>query len=162
MPSGSSTNFTSTPRFPAAAWREWAGSEEFSAPASRLAQLGLSRAPMRGLVEAALADPGWRPLLLWMPPPGWSPPSCVLAASVPVGRPRVCSRFFERRLARQRARKRTFRRATGWSGQPRPDRLMRNSFFSGCGACPVRGRRPIEPSIAGAESPRDQLPSPLS
>ena len=48
---------------PAAAWREWAGSEEFlGGLRRRLANLGLSRSGVRRLVKMALADPGWRAL----------------------------------------------------------------------------------------------------
>lgn len=45
---------------PAAAWREWAGSEEFRRVLTRrLAELGLEKAAPRLLAEAG-ADPGWR------------------------------------------------------------------------------------------------------
>ena len=55
--------YVHTMPFPAAAWREWAGSEEcLGALRRRLAQVGLSGRTMTGLVEAALLDPGWRPL----------------------------------------------------------------------------------------------------
>src|SRR5262249_3003092 len=46
---------------PAAAWREWADSEEFlGALRRRLANLGLSRHTTARRIEAAFADPGWR------------------------------------------------------------------------------------------------------
>jgi len=46
---------------PAAAWREWAGSDEHLAPVRRrLAALGLGLERREALVEAAVADPGWR------------------------------------------------------------------------------------------------------
>jgi ABC-type bacteriocin/lantibiotic exporter with double-glycine peptidase domain len=55
--------YVHTMPFPAAAWREWAGSEQcLGALHRRLAQVGLSSRLMTGLVEAALLDPGWRPL----------------------------------------------------------------------------------------------------
>jgi ABC-type bacteriocin/lantibiotic exporter with double-glycine peptidase domain len=45
---------------PAAAWREWVGTEEFlGALRRRLEQLGLSRRARDRLVKAALADPSW-------------------------------------------------------------------------------------------------------
>lgn len=48
---------------PAVAWREWAGSDEFLGTLRRrLANLGCSQSAMGRLVEAALADPGWRAL----------------------------------------------------------------------------------------------------
>ena len=44
----------------AAAWREWAASEDFTAPlASRLEQIGVEPGPA---IERALADPSWRSL----------------------------------------------------------------------------------------------------
>ena len=46
---------------PAADWREWAQSEEFTAPlAHRLRGLGLDGSPARRLIEEALGDPSWR------------------------------------------------------------------------------------------------------
>lgn len=48
---------------PAAAWREWAGSDEFcGALSGRLVNLGLSDSVRARMVDAALADPGWRSL----------------------------------------------------------------------------------------------------
>ncbi|HEX2076083.1 MAG TPA: ATP-binding cassette domain-containing protein [Longimicrobium sp.] len=48
---------------PAGAWREWAGSPEFTAVlARRMAELGIGAAAARELIDAAGADPGWRPL----------------------------------------------------------------------------------------------------
>lgn len=45
---------------PAAAWREWAGGEEFLAVLrARLAALGCRRAFVSAQIEAALADPSW-------------------------------------------------------------------------------------------------------
>ncbi|HLL54002.1 MAG TPA: cysteine peptidase family C39 domain-containing protein [Myxococcaceae bacterium] len=47
---------------PASAWREWAGSEEFSrALTARLRELGVDAARAGRWLEEALADPGWRP-----------------------------------------------------------------------------------------------------
>ncbi len=47
----------------AADWREWAGTDEFVAPLrSRIGQLGLGAAAARRMVDAALADDGWRAL----------------------------------------------------------------------------------------------------
>jgi hypothetical protein len=55
--------YVHTMPFPAAAWREWAGSEEcLGALRRRLAQVGLSSDAMTGLIGATLTDPGWRPL----------------------------------------------------------------------------------------------------
>jgi hypothetical protein len=55
--------YVHTMPFPAAAWREWAGTEEcLGALRRRMAQVGLSGGAMTRLVEAALLDPGWRPL----------------------------------------------------------------------------------------------------
>ena len=48
---------------PAAAWRDWALSEEFTTPlAERFSRLGGSAGDIRRLVEIATADPGWYPL----------------------------------------------------------------------------------------------------
>ncbi len=48
---------------PAAAWREWAASEDFLAPLRRrLASLGLKPAGVRGFLERALNEPDWYPL----------------------------------------------------------------------------------------------------
>ena len=48
---------------PAAAWRDWALSEEFTTPlAERFARLGGSAGDIRRLVAIATADPGWYPL----------------------------------------------------------------------------------------------------
>ena len=47
----------------AADWREWAGTDDFLVPLrSRVGALGLGKAAARRLLEAALADDGWRPL----------------------------------------------------------------------------------------------------
>src|SRR5262249_55515189 len=55
--------YVHTMPFPAAAWREWAGSEAcLGALRRRLAQVGLSSGTMTDLIEAALLDQGWRPL----------------------------------------------------------------------------------------------------
>jgi ATP-binding cassette subfamily B protein len=48
---------------PAAAWREWAGSDEFLSPLRRrLANLGLAGPAGERLIGIALLDPAWRPL----------------------------------------------------------------------------------------------------
>ena len=84
--------YVHTMPFPAAAWREWAGSEEcLGALRRRLAQVGLSGRPM-GLIEAALADPvggPWRPS---MPGRGWSRPR----AAGGLGRGQQAARVLER------------------------------------------------------------------
>src|SRR5919109_5609474 len=55
--------YVHTMPFPAAAWREWAGSEDcLGALRRRLAQVGLSGSTIAQLVETALTDPDWRPL----------------------------------------------------------------------------------------------------
>jgi ABC-type bacteriocin/lantibiotic exporter with double-glycine peptidase domain len=47
-------------RVPAAAWRAWAGSDDFLAPlAGQLAALGLTARQRRRLLAPAIADPGW-------------------------------------------------------------------------------------------------------
>jgi ATP-binding cassette subfamily B protein len=44
-------------------WREWAGTEEFTAPLlHRMDRVGLARGEARRLVASTLGDPGWRPL----------------------------------------------------------------------------------------------------
>src|SRR5262249_20732380 len=49
-------------RIPAAAWRPWAGSEDFRRPlARRLRDLGLGRGA-EALIQTAAADPGWQSL----------------------------------------------------------------------------------------------------
>ena len=46
---------------PAAAWREWAGTDEFLLPLrGRLQQLGLTKRDMADLIEDALATDGWQ------------------------------------------------------------------------------------------------------
>ena len=48
---------------PAAAWREWAGSEQFLAPLRRkMAQVGCRSKQIKQLLSSALMDQGWRPL----------------------------------------------------------------------------------------------------
>lgn len=48
---------------PAAAWREWAGSDEFLNPLRRrLRDLGLARSKVEHVIAQALTDPGWRAL----------------------------------------------------------------------------------------------------
>jgi len=48
---------------PAADWRDWAGSEEFTQPLGRrLLLLGVPRREAERLIDGALTDPGWRPL----------------------------------------------------------------------------------------------------
>jgi ATP-binding cassette subfamily B protein len=48
---------------PAAAWREWAGTDEFLAPVrARLSAIGLSRREQDARIADATADPSWRSL----------------------------------------------------------------------------------------------------
>ncbi len=48
---------------PAAAWREWAGSEDFLTPLrDRMARLGVERPAAAALVKKAVAQPGWTAL----------------------------------------------------------------------------------------------------
>jgi ATP-binding cassette subfamily B protein len=45
---------------PAAAWREWAGTEAFCGPLlQRMENLGVERSEGMGLIDQALGDPGW-------------------------------------------------------------------------------------------------------
>ena len=47
----------------AAAWREWAQSDEFlGALRQRLAHVGVTGSTAKRLIKSALADPGWRPI----------------------------------------------------------------------------------------------------
>jgi len=55
--------YVHTTRVAPVTWREWAASEKFLTPLQRkLAELGLAHDTIGGLVDAALAQPGWRPL----------------------------------------------------------------------------------------------------
>jgi ABC-type bacteriocin/lantibiotic exporter with double-glycine peptidase domain len=48
---------------PAAAWRDWAGSDEFlPSLGDRLRGLGVQRADADALIQEALSDPAWKPL----------------------------------------------------------------------------------------------------
>ncbi|HEX8244816.1 MAG TPA: cysteine peptidase family C39 domain-containing protein, partial [Longimicrobium sp.] len=50
-------------RVPAAAWREWAGGDEFGAALkARMAELGISPGDAERARADAASDPGWRPL----------------------------------------------------------------------------------------------------
>ncbi len=50
-------------KVPAAAWRQWASTDEFLSPLrERLRGLGIAKAQVDELLEAALADSDWRPL----------------------------------------------------------------------------------------------------
>jgi predicted double-glycine peptidase len=86
---------------PANTWRTWAGTEEcVGALRRRMAQVGLSARLMTDLVEAALTDPGWRPLA------ALDASTRMVAAVVRAGglrRGRQASRLLERGFARGRA-----------------------------------------------------------
>src|SRR5687768_16121369 len=50
-------------RVPAATWLEWAQSDEFlGAFGRRLANLGIPAGTKKGMIDAALAESGWRPI----------------------------------------------------------------------------------------------------
>ena len=52
-----------TLQVPAAAWREWAGSDDFLRPLERrMERLGLGRRDRRALLDEAVADPEWSSL----------------------------------------------------------------------------------------------------
>ncbi len=56
------TTFRHTLRVPAAAWRDWAGSEEgLTLFAARCDRLGLTRTESRALLDQAASEPGWHP-----------------------------------------------------------------------------------------------------
>jgi ABC-type bacteriocin/lantibiotic exporter with double-glycine peptidase domain len=58
-----SSLYVHTIRVAPATWREWATSEKFLTPLRRkLSDLGFSQDTIGGLVDAAVAQPGWRPL----------------------------------------------------------------------------------------------------
>jgi ATP-binding cassette subfamily B protein len=58
-----STLYVHTMAIPAAAWREWAGSDDcLDVLSRRLAQLGVSRRTAERLLDAARQDQGWRPI----------------------------------------------------------------------------------------------------
>ena len=156
--------YVHTMPFPAAAWREWAGSEEcLGALRRRLAQVGLSGRTMTGLVEAALLDPDWRSA---------GGPRCLH----PDGRRHRARRRSPARSAggagaralashgpgrSPRARARRSRPTTGWSGRPRPDLLTRPRSCSGgpcwCG-CTAAARQRLRWPAGSRRASGDQLP----
>ena len=157
--------YVHTMPFPAAAWREWAGSEEcLGALRRRLAQVGLSGRPMTGLVEAALLDPGWRPLA------ALDASTRMVAAVVRAGglrRGRQAARVLERCFERAReepAGEGESIPADYWMVRPAPSGPADEAqvLLRGAVLVRVRGRRPTEPSMAGGvrgEPLGDQLPS---
>ena len=157
--------YVHTMPFPAAAWREWAGSEEcLGALRRRLAQVGLSARPMTGLIEAALLDPGWRPLA------ALDASTRMVAAVVRAGglrRGRQAARVLERCVERARdepAGEGESIPADYWMVRPAPSGPADEAqvLLRGAVLVRVRGRRPTEPSMAGVVSEYPGGPAPLS
>ena len=157
--------YVHTMPFPAAAWREWAGSEEcLGALRRRLAQVGLSGRPMTGLVEAALLDPGWRPLA------ALDASTRMVAAVVRAGglrRGRQAARVLERCFERARdepAGEGESIPADYWMVRPAPSGPADEAqvLLRGAVLVRVRGRRPTAPSMASVVAETPGGPAPLS
>jgi ATP-binding cassette subfamily B protein len=151
--------------FPAAAWHEWAGSEAcLGALHRRMAQVGLSGRTMTDLIEAALLDPGWRPLA------ALDASVRMVAAVVRAGglrRGRQAARVLERCFERAReepAGEGESIPADYWMarpGQVGPDGEAQVLLW-GAVLVRVRGRRPAESSMAGALAQSAEASTPLS
>jgi ABC-type bacteriocin/lantibiotic exporter with double-glycine peptidase domain len=157
--------YVHTMPFPAAAWREWAGSEAcLGALRRRMAQLGLSARTMTGLIEAALLDPDWRPLA------ALDAATRMVAAVLRAGglrRGGQVARVLDLCLERAREEPAGADESTPadyWMVRPAPSGpadeaqlLLRGAVF-----VRVRGRLPIAPSLAGGVSESLGGPAPLS
>jgi predicted double-glycine peptidase len=157
--------YVHTMPFPAAAWREWAGSEEcLGALRRRLTQVGLSSRPLTGLVETALMDSGWRPLA------ALDASTRMVAALVRAGglrRVRQAARVLERGFDRARhepAGEGESIPADHWMVRPAPPGLADEPqiLLRGAVLVRVRGPRQGTPGRVGGVSERLEGPGPLS
>jgi ABC-type bacteriocin/lantibiotic exporter with double-glycine peptidase domain len=151
---------------PAAAWREWAGSDEFlGALCRRLAKLGLSRSATVRMADAALADPGWRALAA-LDAATRMVDALVRSGGLWPGRQaaRVLKAFFEQSRREIPGEGETIPN-TYWSVRPTPpgpdgeEQLL----LQGAVLVRVRGRRPpARPLKADQASDSADKPTPLS
>jgi ATP-binding cassette subfamily B protein len=157
--------YVHTMPFPAAAWREWAGTDECTgALRRRMALVELSGGAMTRLVEAALADPGWWPL-------------AALDASTRMVAAVVCAGGLRRGRQAERVLERCFERtredpagegeaipADYWMVRPAPSGPDNKAQVLLRGAVLVRvhGRCPAEPRMAGGVGQSPEGSAPLS
>lgn len=134
---------------PAAAWREWAGSDEFLTPLRRrLARLGLPPERAGARIEAALAGPDWRALASLDAAARLAE---AIARSGGVRRgaqaDRVLGHFFERARDEAAAEAEAIPPAY-WSVRPAPPDPDDGEqiFLRGAVLVRVRGRRPPQPA----------------
>jgi ATP-binding cassette subfamily B protein len=151
---------------PAAAWREWVGTEEFlGALHRRLGRLGLSRGARGRLVEAALADPSWHACAA-LDAATRMVNTLVRAGGLRPGRhaARVLATFFEQ-SRREVAGERQTVPPSYWSVGPAPPGPDGEEHLSLQGAVlvRVRGRRRQDRARAADEaSGSADRPAPLS
>jgi ABC-type bacteriocin/lantibiotic exporter with double-glycine peptidase domain len=151
---------------PAAAWREWVGTDEFlGALYRRLAQLGLSRSARRCLVDAGLADPGWYACAA-LDAATRMVNALVRAGGLRPGRQAACvlAAFFEQSRS-EIGRESTTIPGSYWLVQPAPPGPdgEEQLFFQGVVLVRVRGRRPVSRTLAMEEGSDSQdRPAPLS
>jgi predicted double-glycine peptidase len=157
--------YVHTMPFPAAAWREWAGSEAcLGVLRRRILQVGLSGGAMTSLVEAALRDPGWRPLA------ALDAATRMVAAVVHAGglrRGRQAARVLERCFARAREEPMGEGETIPpdyWMARPAPSGPSDEAQILLRGAVLVRvhGRRPAVSSMASWGAENAAGPAPLS
>jgi ATP-binding cassette subfamily B protein len=151
--------------FPAVAWREWAGSEAcLGALRRRMAQVGLSGRTMTDLIEAALLDPGWRPLAA-LDAATRMVAAVVRAGGLRRGRQavRVLERYFERARDEPAGEGESIP-ADYWMVRPAPSGPADEAqvLLRGAVLVRVRGHGLTAPSMPGGVSESPGGPAPLS
>ena len=156
--------YVHTMPFPAAAWRDWAGSEEcLGALRRRLAQVGLSGRAMTRSDRGRPGGPGWRPLAA-LDASTRMVAAVVRAGGLGRGRQaaRVLERYFERARDGPAGEARASRPTTGWCGRPRsgPEMKPRSCFAGRCWCgCAAAARSASETRWGRGVPWRNQLPS---
>jgi ATP-binding cassette subfamily B protein len=142
---------------PAAAWREWASTDDFlRVLRRRLADVGIDKSAITSLVETALSDSGWHALAALDAATRMSDAivrSGGLRRSAQAGR--VIRAFFERARDKAPGEGETIP-SVYWSVRPAPQEADEEEqlFLRGAVLVRVRGRRP-----AGRPGPAEQTPA---
>ena len=150
---------------PAAAWRDWAGSESFlGALRRRLSEVGLEGRGLERLIEDALADQGWRSLAAL---DASARAVEAILCSGGLGRGRESARVLERFVARGRedaAAEAAVLPAEYWSVRPAPPGAEGEGRLRMRGAVLVHvaAHRGLEPGESTAASDTADAPMPLS
>jgi ATP-binding cassette subfamily B protein len=151
--------------FPAAAWRDWASSEaRLGVLRQRMAQVGLFRRTITGLIDATQRDPDWRPLAA-LDAATRMVAAVVRAGGLRCGRQaaRVLVRCFERAKDEPTDESESIP-ADYWMVRPAPSEEAGEAqvLLRGAVLVRVRGRRPAGPSMAGGVLESTEGPAPLS